>query len=99
MPVKAIRNHVIFKFEDELNSRKEFVETSSSGIILAGGHQDSASRPRWGVVLSAGEDCIDEAIIVGARILIENLKWTIGIEVDGEMLWRTDENHILCVEE
>lgn len=99
MSYEAINDHIVFQFEDNLDHRGQFVQKHEFLELPFGDHKDSASSPRWGVVVHAGPHC-DESIKPGARILIENLKWTMAfqLEDDGPKFWRTDETCVLFVE-
>lgn len=105
MSVRAIRNHIIFKFERERvraadGTRMQFKEETNWGFDLGKADQgfDVATKEaQWGIVTSTGHKVRE--IKSGDRVLIEPLKWTIGIDVDGNTYWRTDESCILAVDE
>jgi hypothetical protein len=92
-----INNHVLFKFVDEVDSKGRFIEKSSVLEVVHGDFDGSASRPRMGIVVAAGPAADPEVAQPGTKIVIENLKWTIGFKVDNELLWRTDDSCILGV--
>ena len=101
--IKALKNHVIFKFEQGTvkyaegnSSSTAFQEQTAWGFEFKN-FGESAERPRWGTVLSVGPDT-DPVIKSGMRILIENLKWTNGLPFNGETIWRTDDKFILAYE-
>jgi len=96
--LEPIRDSIVFAFVDNVRNGR-FVEQSESGIYL-GRSQDGAAdanSPRWGRVLAKGPDV--SAVKLGDRILIEPTQWTFGMEYDGVKMWRTTEQHIMCVEE
>ena len=104
MSVKAIRNHIIFQFEREFkragaHGNAQFKEETEWGFDLGGGAQSfdtSTKEAQWGTITEIGPEVIE--LKVDDRILIEPLKWTAGIEVDGIMVWRTDETCVMAVD-
>lgn len=105
MSLKAIHNHIIFKFERSRvratgTDRMQFKEETNWGFDLGQADQgfDVASKEaQWGIVIRTGHKVRE--LKVGDRVLIEPLKWTIGIDVDGSTYWRTDEDCIMVVDE
>ncbi len=94
MNFRAIYDKILFTFDDAHGSTG-FNNVSSGGIVFSSFHHD-ASSPRWGTVISIGDDVKDVA--VGDRILIEALKWTEAHKVDGVEFWMTTEDQVMCVE-
>ena len=74
--VRPIRNRVIV-------NKMEFGEqTTSGGIILASDDgKDQGLKPRWGCVVSKGNENTDPYEI-GDWILVEHGRWTRGFEVE-----------------
>jgi len=96
MAIKALHDSILFVFDDEV-SGNEFNNKTESGIIYKSYAMD-ASTSRWATVLAVG-DAVKE-IVVGDKILIENLKWTEGCKMpDGNKIWRTNEPSVMCVRE
>ena len=103
MTIRAIRNHILFQFVDEvknINGKMGFAETTDWGfeISAASGSQafdDSSKRARFGVVKSVGHE-VPKDIQPGMVILIEPLKWTNAISYNNEKYWRTDSDHVLA---
>ena len=94
--IKAISNHIIFQFEDEMTKHmgvRQFKDTTDWGFEIAIS-DESVQKPRWGKVIAIGPKC-DKHIKPGSRILIDALKWTNDIQVDGESYWRTDSDNVL----
>ncbi len=97
MNIRAIYNQILFQFVDKVNAKGQFEEArSKGGIILIGGFDDSAKQPRWARIVSLGPDCSDELRTSGCEILIENLRWNEGAKLDGQRLWKTDEDQVLA---
>lgn len=94
--VRAIGNKVVFKFSDEVQSNR-FTNVTESGIVYKN-TEDTVNQPRWGIVLSIGPD-VKENIKVGDEVLIEPLRWTEKLSVDGASFWATTENDIILVKE
>lgn len=95
----AIKNHVVFKFNDKVDHDGKFIEHHDTIHIISGDFNQSAQRPRWATVIAAGPEADADVSTPGSQILIENLKWTMGFKIDGEMFWRTDDTQILAVAE
>ena len=95
MKLRAIRNHIIFQFVDDLDSKGQFVSKTSFGLILPGHHESSANEARWGKVISVGPDCDDVLKQDGCEVLIAPLRWTKGSKFEGKTFWRTDQNEVL----
>jgi co-chaperonin GroES (HSP10) len=97
MKFRAVYNHIIFKFLDEIDREGRFVETTSWGFRIPGVVESSAKTPRWGVVTHIGPGVT--SINVGQQILITALKWTTNVKLNGEKHWQTDEKQINVVRE
>jgi len=102
--IKPIRDHIIFKFEDDIvkktdmgRTRQQFSETTDWGFEISS-YDEGTKQPRWGIVVAIGHK-VKENIPLGARILIDALKWTEAAEFNGESIWRTDESCILAIDE
>jgi co-chaperonin GroES (HSP10) len=103
LPLRVFHNDVLFQFEDEdtmLNDGKKsargFKEKTDWGFVFSNA-QESASNARWGKVVAVGPE-VDPDIFVGRRILIENLKWTAGVEFERQTYWKTSDEVILGVD-
>ena len=96
MKIKAIKNHIIFEFLDGLNSNRQFTQTTESGLHVVGHFDNSAKEPRWGKILATGPDVDADLLVDGCEVLIDNLKWTEGVEFEGKKYWRTDDNQVLA---
>lgn len=98
--LRALRNGIVFQFEELTTSNKgQFKETSAGGIYLGESFDESAKKARWCNVISVGDEVIDEGIVPGARILVDALKWTHGFTVEDEKFWKTDEDNVLAVDD
>lgn len=96
MAIKPIGKNIIFVFKDKVNSKGEFERGSTaSGIVLLGGHEDSAKQSRWGVVIAVGPDVKDAT--PGQEILLPALRWTNSISVGDQKFWKTDENEVVAI--
>ena len=97
MNIRAIHNHILFQFLDKVTLDGKFEEEKSQGGIVILSHFDtSAKTSRWAKIISLGPKCSDFLKKEDCEILIENLKWTKGVPLNGEMLWRTDEDMVLA---
>lgn len=102
--IKAIRNHVIFQFEDAIKKKtncgketRQFEEVTDWGFEISN-YDDGAKNPRWGIVVSIGHEVTSD-IEVGSKILVEALQWTEAMEVDGQSYWRTDDSHLMAIDD
>lgn len=99
--LRPLLSNIIFQFEDELataNGIKQFKETTSWGFDLRSNFDHNTKAPRWGIVVAVGPD-VSEEIKEGTAILIEPLKWTEGVKLEGEHYWMTNEDQVLAVRE
>lgn len=97
MSLVPTRNNIIFQFVESVNTKGQFEETKSTGgIVILGDFDKSAKTSRWARIVRAGHECSEYIKQEGIEILIENLRWTEGIEHNGETFWKTDETQILA---
>ena len=99
----ALRDHIIFQFEREVvrktdngYERTQFQDETDWGFQVSN-FDEGTQQPQWGIVTSVGPDATD--IELGDRVLIEALKWSHGIEVDGKTFWRTDETQVMAIDD
>jgi hypothetical protein len=92
-------NGFLFRFEDKQTAHGMFRE--KSGLIEVVANVDmSAKEPRWATVEKIGPDVRDPALVPGARVLIEALRWSLAIKLsDGSSVWKSDESNVLAIEE
>lgn len=96
MSLKALKNHILFKFVDPVNSKGEFVRAKTDfGLEFLSTVDDSSKTPRWGTVIAVGPDVTEVA--AGDYILLPALRWTIGTKHEGERFWRTDVTEVAVV--
>ena len=94
MKITALHDNIIFTFNDD-NDGKGFDNISEGGIYFRSFDHDSKTS-RWGTVLVIGPDVTETK--PGDKILIENLKWTEGHDVDGLKIWMTNEKSVMLVD-
>lgn len=95
MKVTAIRNNILFEFlDDTRQSDGKFVERNRGIIMLGTIQANQNSAPRWGRALSVGPEVY--GVQVGDFILVEAGKWTVGTEIDGQKMWKTDDQWVIC---
>lgn len=93
--IHPLRNTVMFKFLDQTaGSKGKFTDATASGIILTTGATNQKAH-RWGQVMAVGPKV--HGVEVGDYALVQSLMWTEGVVVDGEKLWKTDDQQILAV--
>ena len=71
--------------------------TSAGGIVILDDvGKDQGIRPRWCQVYDIGDDSdFRNDIRPGDWILVAQGRWTDGVEVEGETIWKIDPNGIL----
>lgn len=90
MELRAIRNNILVT-NMNFHERK-----TASGIVLLGDDQKmSGVRPRWAKVIAVGPEQND--IQVGQYVLIEHGRWTRGVDFEGEVVRRVDNDDILLI--
>jgi len=104
--IRAIRNHIIFQFEDETvhasatgsdTSHGQFKETTDWGFEITS-FDEGTKKARWVRVISVGKD-VKSDIKQNSRILVEALAWTNKIVWKGIPMWRTDESKVYALDE
>lgn len=103
VPLRVFHNDILFQFEDEEAvlrdgkiSARGFKEKTEWGFVFTSS-KESAANSRWGTVVGLGPDVVKD-IYIGRSILIENLKWTSGVDYLGEKYWKTTDEFVLCLD-
>jgi len=91
MQLNPLKDSVLFTFVQTTRDGY-FRKETDWGFKIAGNDYDS-STARWGVAEVIGPDV--KHITPGDYILIEPLKWTTAVEVDGKKYWRTAEAYVM----
>ena len=104
MSLKAIRNHIIFQFEDEVSlgrgrmfGQGGFKETTNWGFELTFAHHDHAealTKARVAKIIAVGHEAARD-FKVGDRILIEPTMWSTHFMYEDEPYWRTDSSKVI----
>lgn len=93
-------NGILFKFDQVVTSEGLFREEKVGRIEIVRSVDASVKSSRWATVLKVGPKIIDKGVVVGAKVLIEQLQWSRAIKLDdGTSVWKTDETKILGVGE
>jgi len=93
---KALRDTIIFTFEDAV-SKGKFMDKTESGIYLGFVREDTVKAPRPGRVHAIGPLVRD--VKVGDMILIEPLMWSDSYELEGVKYWNTAEEKVIGIYE
>jgi hypothetical protein len=98
--LRTLGNKILFQFVEVTVKGKKgtFEDITDWGFDCGNSFDASAKMPRWGTVVAIGPDIIDEGIVPGAKIFIEELKWTNEVSSEGEPFWQTDESCVLGIE-
>lgn len=101
--IELTTDFIAFQFKEHVNAKGMFDEAGRGIIYIPNNssHQQSAANHRWVTVIKVGPDVKDPAIVPGAEILIENLRWSMGIPLEGttEKFHVTKEKEVLAVQE
>ena len=101
--LKPLHNGILFQFEENtvrkqnMHERVEFVEKTSWGFEHSN-FDVSINKPRWVIVTAVGDECSNE-VQPGMRVLVDALKWTIGIPFNGDTYWKTDSDQVLAIDD
>ncbi|MNI44737.1 hypothetical protein D3C73_991300 [compost metagenome] len=91
-------NGLLFKFDQVVTTEGLFREEKIGMIEIVRSVDASVKSSRWATVLKVGPGIIDKGIVVGAKVLIEQLQWSRAIKLDdGTSVWKTDESKLLAV--
>lgn len=97
--LRAIRNHIIFQFEDEKTQHmgiSQFKESTDWGFEYAL-TTEGMENARWVRVIAVGPDA-DPDVQPGMRVLLDKLKWTTEFEFEGAKYWRSDTDQVLLLD-
>jgi len=93
-------NGILFKFDQTVTTEGLFREDKIGVIEIVRSVDASVKSHRWATVLKVGPSIVDKGLVVGARVLIEQLQWSRAIKLDdGTSIWKTDESKIIGVED
>jgi co-chaperonin GroES (HSP10) len=95
--LKPVGKSILFVFFDETIGGW-FHEKSAAGLYIPKNADNNAGSCRWAKVVAVGKS-VGEHIKPTMNILIEPLKWTVGMEHDGVKIWRTVEECIVAIDE
>lgn len=94
--IRAIKNHIIFRFDEEVDSKGLFKKTTDWGLEIHGHPDDSSKSARWVTAINTGPDC--ERVKIGDKMLVKPLRWSVRFKYEGEQYWRTDETQLVAVD-
>ena len=97
MQLQPLYDHIIFQFEDNVINGL-FQESTNFGFVLNPTHESYKEGARWATVNELGPDCSD-TLYKGQRVLVAQGMWTDGFHVEDQTFWRTEETHILALNE
>lgn len=101
-PLRVFHNDILFQFNDELTVLRDgkinargFKEKTDWGFVFVSANE-SAANARWATIVAVGPKTKPD-MYVGRTILIENLKWTAGVDFQGEKYWKTTDEFVMCL--
>jgi hypothetical protein len=92
--LEPIHNQILFKFLDD-TAQGHFNAKSAGGVLLVEHSHNQVEFSRWGTAVAVGPNVAD--VDAGDVILIDNLRWTSGFQLNDEMHWITTETEVLCL--
>lgn len=95
--LKPVGKSILFVFLDEV-AGGWFYDKSSVGLFIPKSVETSATQCRWGKIVAVGKR-VNPMFQPKMNILIEPMRWTLGMEHDGIKVWRTVEESIAGIEE
>lgn len=98
MKLKALGDSILFAFTDTTRDGY-FATKTNSAIIIARDDMVDQKNPRWGTVIAVGPK-VGSEIKVGGLILIDSLKWTIGLrtgETVDTTVWKTTYPNVCAI--
>ena len=97
MKIKALGDSILFEFLDGASTDGMFATKLSKSIVVLRDDMDKQAIPRWGRVLAIGSE-VGSEIVIGKYILIDSLKWTVGLPIgEGKKIWKTTYEHVSAV--
>ena len=93
--LKPLNDRILFTFLQDTRGN-QFRETTKFGLQIIEDKDKQMKTPRWGVVISVGEDVSSE-ITEGLYVLIDPLGWTLNVEFENEKFWNTSEERVIAV--
>lgn len=101
--IELKHDFIAFQFHEHVNSRGMFEEQGTGLIYIPNNshHSLSAGTHRWATVIKTGPSVKDPAIVPGSVVLVENLRWSMGIPIPGsdQKFHVTKESELLGVRE
>ena len=95
--LKPVGKSILFVFLDEV-AGGWFYDKSAFGLFIPKSVENSATQCRWAKVVAVGKK-VGDHIKPKMKILIEPMKWTVGMEYDGVKVWRTIEECVVAIDE
>ena len=98
--LEPVSNHILFQFLDKTSKSQKgaFENKTNWGFQLKTSIDETTKAPRWVKIIGLGPDA-EEEFHVGQVVLVKPLKWTRQVEYNGVEFARTDNNHILAIDE
>ena len=95
MALRPLHHDFLFTFTNETRDGL-FINKSKGRIqIVTPQMNDQGIRGRWGLVYAVGNKVVD--FKAGDYVLIEPGKWTLGVDFEGQKLWKSDDSVVLGV--
>jgi hypothetical protein len=95
--LKPVGDSILFVFLDDIVGGW-FYDKSAAGLFLPKAVETNATQCRWGKVLATGKD-VDSLIQPKMNILIDAMRWTVGMDYDGVKVWRTTYPSVVAIDE
>lgn len=97
MNITPIDDDFLFVFQDHVTSTGYFREKSKGGIIFAESQltaSQNSTHAKIAEIKYVGPKC---TLKPGTTVVIEPYKWTPQFEIEGQTLWKSNEQYVLCL--
>lgn len=95
--IVPIKKSFVFQFREAVNTRGEFMpSTTSGGIVLQSSFDDSAKQARWVNIVAAGPECDRGVFSPGNTVLLPALRWTESAKLDGQPIWKSNTDEVVA---
>jgi hypothetical protein len=95
--LRVLKNNIIFQFLEETTDSGGFQQKTKDSFIIVETKGSQMDRPRWGRVISVGNDVVD--VKPNDYIYVKALQWSPKFMYKMEKFWTTNDEQILAVTE
>lgn len=93
--IELFGNNFTFKFKEKTKNGLFYKQSNVIDVSMIQDY-DQGSEAKIVEIVDVGPEC---SFKPGDNVLLEALMWTTGFNINGETVWKSDENHILAAVE